>query len=142
MRRLSLLCLISIAMVANAATVTINVGPGTIFNPNNITVNPGDTVKWVWQAGAGAHTSQSDSPVAVESWNSGVLVDGQSFSHTFSTAGNWPFYCSLHSVPGGVAMNGVVHVNAPAPVAPTLSRTMLMLLAAMMVVSAFAVLRR
>lgn len=138
---MSLLFLAFAAVQLNAATVTVKVGPGTIFNPNSVTVNPGDTVQWVWQAGAGSHTSQSDSAVATENWNSGVLVDGQSFSHTFNTTGNWPYYCSIHSVPGGSAMNGVVHVNAVV-VVPALSRTALMLLAVTMAAVAGFLLRR
>lgn len=39
------------------------------------------------------------------------------FTHTFNTPGNYPYYCFLHSLPGGTFMNGVVQVAAP----PTLA---------------------
>jgi hypothetical protein len=61
----------------------------------------------------------------------------------FNTVGDWPYYCSLHSFPGGSAMNGVVHVLAPAPApTPTLSTTVLMLmLVALAIVGAIALKR-
>jgi hypothetical protein len=48
--------------------------------------------------------------VGPEVWDSGFLSSG-TFSHTFTTPGNYPYYCQVHSVPGGTAMNGVVIVS-------------------------------
>ncbi|MGA7613734.1 MAG: plastocyanin/azurin family copper-binding protein [Thermoanaerobaculia bacterium] len=90
-------------------TVTVNVGPGLSFSPEEVTIKPGDTVRWVLQGGI--HTTTSDSPTGPESWNSGTMQNsGQAFSHTFHTVGDYPYYCKIHSSPGGTAMNGVVHV--------------------------------
>lgn len=107
---------ILIPVASFGATANVTVGPGLSFTPSSVTIAPGDTVQWNF---AGVHTTTSDTATGPEVWDSGVLSSG-SFSHTFNTVGDWPYYCSLHSVPGGTAMNGVVHVLAPAP-APTLT---------------------
>jgi len=104
----------SVAAAAPAATVTVTVGPGISFSPATVNINAGDTVQWSWAPGSLPHTSQSNTTTGAEVWNSGVKSSG-TFSHTFTTAGNWPYYCSLHSTPTGTAMNGVVHVALPAP---------------------------
>src|SRR6476620_10554409 len=99
---------------ATAANVDVTVGPGTAFTPPNITVAPGDTVVWTFLS---THTTTSDSPTGPETWNSGTRFNG-TFSHTFTVPGTYPYYCSLHSVPGGTAMNGSVQVAAvAAPIA-------------------------
>src|SRR5438445_7384616 len=114
--------------VALSATVTVNVGPGLSFTPPSVTITQGDTVQWVWQDAT--HSSTSDATTGPEVWNSGLRATG-TFSHTFNTVGDWPYYCTLHSSPGGTAMNGVVHVTAAAPApTPTLSTTLLLLLIA------------
>lgn len=117
-RFLSGLVLLAAPVLAVAATVNVTVGPGLTFTPNSVTVAPGDTVQWNFAFGF-PHTTTSDRTTAAEVWNSGIRSSG-SFSHTFTTAGDWPYFCSLHSLPaflGGTSMNGVVHVAAP----PTLT---------------------
>ena len=98
-----------------AATVGVSVGPGLSFSPPNITVAPGDTVVWTFLS---FHSSTSDVQTGPEVWDSGVKFSG-TFSHTFNTPGTYPYYCSLHSFPGGTFMNGSVHVQAAA--VPTLT---------------------
>jgi plastocyanin len=94
------------------ATVAVTVGPGLTFTPATVTIAPGDTVSWNWAGGF--HTTTSDASTGAEVWDSGFMAAG-SFSHTFTTAGNWPYYCAVHSVPGGTFMNGVVHVVSATP---------------------------
>jgi len=86
---------------------TVTVGPGLAFSPATVTVAPGETVTWDFQA---QHTSTSDAMTGPEVWNSGVLSSG-TFSHTFATPGTYPYFCALHSFPGGTMMNGVVQVK-------------------------------
>ena len=101
---------------AAAADQTVNVGPGNAFSPASVTVAPGEKVTWVW---AGAfHSSTSDSQIGAEVWDSGIISTGQ-FSHTFTTPGTYPYYCSLHSFPGGTAMNGTVQVLGAVTPTPT-----------------------
>lgn len=96
---------------AAAADQTVNVGPGLAFSPTTVNVAPGETVTWVWQASP--HSSTSDATSGPEVWNSGVLPTGATFAHTFQTPGDHPYYCLVHSFPGGTAMNGLVRVAAP-----------------------------
>jgi plastocyanin len=113
---------IAIAIVpmvsALATTVNVNVGPGFSFSPPNPVVAPGDTVVWTFLS---FHSSTSDVQSGPEFWDSGIMGSG-TFSHTFTTPGTYPYYCSLHSFPGGTFMNGSVQVQAAAPAAvPTLT---------------------
>jgi len=94
-----------------AATVGVNVGPGLSFSPPTVTVAPGDTVVWTFLS---FHSSTSDLQTGPEVWDSGVKSTG-TFSHTFTTPGTYPYYCSVHSFPGGTFMNGSVQVQAAAP---------------------------
>jgi len=98
-----------------AATVGVSVGPGLSFSPPTVTVAPGDTVVWTFLS---FHSSTSDVQTGPEVWNSGLMFSG-TFSHTFTTPGTYPYYCSLHSFPGGTFMNGSVQVQAAA--VPTLT---------------------
>jgi plastocyanin len=90
-----------------AADQTVQVGLGMIFSPASVTVAPGETVTWQFQE---LHTSTSDSQTGPEVWDSGFRSSG-TFPHTFQTPGTYPYYCVIHSSPGGTAMNGVVVVS-------------------------------
>ena len=99
---------------------TVNVGPGIYFSPSSIVVAPGEKVTWVWNGAY--HSSTSDSMTGPEVWNSGIMSTG-SFDHTFTVPGLYPFYCMVHSYPGGTLMNGTVQVvpaSTPTP-APTVT---------------------
>ena len=89
------------------ADQTVQVGPGIAFSPSTVTVVPGEAVIWDFQ---GFHTSTSDTSSGPEVWDSGFLSSG-TFSHTFTTPGSYPYYCQVHSFPGGTVMNGVVIVS-------------------------------
>ena len=64
------------------------------FHPDSIAVPVGATVTWVncEDVGQEPHTSTSDNAV----WNSPDLNPGQRFSHTFATAGAFPYHCTPH----------------------------------------------
>jgi plastocyanin len=62
------------------------------FNPQNITVTVGTTVRWT-NAGARPHTSTSDAP----QWDSGNLLPNQQFSFTFDNAGTYAYHCTIHT---------------------------------------------
>jgi plastocyanin len=108
------------AATAAEGDQTVTVGPGLSFSPATVTVAPGETVTWNFQ---GLHTSTSDAMTGPEVWNSGVLSSG-TFSHTFGTPGTYPYYCAIHSFPGGTMMNGVVQVKGAGVTAtPTVTAT-------------------
>ena len=52
-------------------------------------------------------------------WDSGLHTNGYSFSHTFPTAGSFPYICTLHSV----SMKGTVTVVGVANLPPTVAIT-------------------
>jgi plastocyanin len=112
--------LLAVALVltapAFAATHTVNV-VGLAFEPASLTIAEGDTVTWNFQSYP--HTSTSDATSGPDSWDSGIVSMGGTFSHTFVTLGEHEYYCAVHSSPDGTMMNGVVTVEAAA-VAPDL----------------------
>ena len=115
-RLLALIAPILFPIAGWAATTNVTVGPLFTFNPSSVTIAPGDTVQWAWVGVL--HTSTSNATSGSEFWDSGMQSTG-TFTHTFSTVGDWPYYCSIHSTPTGTVMNGVVHVVAAAM--PTLT---------------------
>ena len=78
-----------------AATVEVNPDPATIgvFAPATVSVKVGDTVKWAFKD-ANPHTVTADDN-SFTSPASG-LANGQSFSHTFTSAGSFPYHCAIH----------------------------------------------
>jgi plastocyanin len=97
--------------VGSAATVTVTVGNGgPVFTPSSVTIHPGDTVRWTWSANG--HTSTSGTPgVPNGLWDSGILSQGATFTHTFNTVGSFPYYCTPHGLCCG--MTGMVTVTNP-----------------------------
>jgi plastocyanin len=99
--------------LASATTFTVAVGEvGFTFSPASVTIQPGDTVQWTWSASG--HSSTSGSPGAPSGiWDSGILNQGATFSHTFNTVGSFPYYCTPHGSCCG--MRGTVTVSNPMP---------------------------
>jgi plastocyanin len=91
---------------AVAATVQVSMGDD-FFSPQNVTINVGDTVSWT-NGGSDDHTATSTA------FNSGSMAPGDTFQHTFNTAGNYVYVCSFHD-----DMTGTVTVNATTPPPPT-----------------------
>ena len=75
------------------------------FVPNNVTIQPGDTVTWLRIEGVHNVRADDDS-----FWN----VPGgtwRAFSQTFTEPGTYPYYSQVAGAPGGVGMSGVVVVQ-------------------------------
>ncbi len=87
--------------VATGTKVAIK---GFAFSPSSITVKKGDTVTWTNDDSA-AHTvtTKGTNP---ESFDSGTLANGKSFSHTFKAVGTYTYICNFHS-----SMIGTVKVT-------------------------------
>jgi hypothetical protein len=85
------------------------------FQPDAMTINAGDTVTWTNQDSL-LHTVTSGTNCQDNRvWtSSGLLLNGQTFSLTFSQAGTYPYFCSPHCFLG---MTGTVFVN-PASIIP------------------------
>jgi plastocyanin len=76
------------------------------FTPKTLRVPVGTTVVWT-NRGNAPHTVTADN----NSFVSDTLRNGQSFRHTFTQAGTFPYFCEFHGGPGGVGMTGVVQVG-------------------------------
>jgi len=96
------------------------------FIPAVITVNVGDTVKWENKDSA-AHTVTSgtaaDGPDG--NFDSNMFLSGQTFSHTFRTAGEYPYFDMLHPWQAGIVIvkgtpsGGIVDTVPPLLLTPS-----------------------
>lgn len=73
------------------------------FNPDSVTISPGDTVRWT-NLDLFTHT------VTGPDFSSGTLRDGDSYEFTFTREGTYRYYCSIHA-----SMEGVVTVEGVKP---------------------------
>jgi LPXTG-motif cell wall-anchored protein len=62
------------------------------FKPRNITIDPGDTVQWR-NEDPERHNALGENG----SFETPVIEDGETSSHTFSQKGSYPYFCSLHA---------------------------------------------
>jgi amicyanin len=72
------------------------------FNPTTVNIRVGETVTWNNEDSA-SHQIISDSGSEI---SSDSLSKGQSYSHTFNTAGIYDYHCSIHA-----SMKGKVVVS-------------------------------
>jgi plastocyanin len=103
----SLLLSTSVTTRARAAqTWTVNIADD-YYTPETTTINVGDTVIW-YNGGSEMHTA-TDPGV----FDSGYLNPGASYNFTFTTAGDYSYYCEVHPY-----MTGNIIVQQPAPEFP------------------------
>lgn len=69
-----------------AATVRLQY---VMFHPADVVIHVGQTVRWVWD------DAPLDHNVTFRSFHSPTQATG-SWSHTFLTAGTYPYRCTLH----------------------------------------------
>ena len=96
-----LVLLIACAMSVAAADVTIR---GQAFAPGIVEINVDDTVTWT-NTEELPHTVSADD----NSFSSGTLQNGQSFTHTFNVPGTFTYHCSFHPT-----MTGTIRVRSAA----------------------------
>jgi amicyanin len=65
---------------------------GFAFSPSTLTIKKGDTVTWTNQDST-PHTIVSDSGNEISSVS---LLKGNTYSHTFNSAGTFDYHCSIH----------------------------------------------
>jgi plastocyanin len=95
--------------------VEIAASDGFTFAPAHLTVPAGTTVRWT-NRGAIPHTVTSGASSRAAD-NPGALLDrrlpsGATVEFTFSSAGDWPYFCRFHE---GMGMVGLVTVTPAAP---------------------------
>ena len=96
---------------SEATTFTVTIAPNGsfTFSPASQTINVGDTVTWEW--GLGVHSTTSGILcLADDKWNSGLQANPTTFSVTFTSAGTFSYFCVLHCAFG---MTGEIVVQEP-----------------------------
>ena len=83
------------------SSVTVSI-KNFAFNPPTLTVKVGTKVTWINNDSV-PHTVTSDSGSELAS---STLSTGATYSHTFNTAGSFPYHCSIHTT-----MHGTVTVS-------------------------------
>src|SRR4051812_18147133 len=109
MKRL-LVPLIAVAALASSAqslaatTVTVQIGASG-FKPKSITIDQGDTVRWI-----NADKVNHQIVANKGAFASGVLKPGQVYTFTFTTSGGYAYHDALHP-----STTGAVYVKGPPP---------------------------
>jgi plastocyanin/uncharacterized protein (DUF2141 family) len=86
------------------------------FSPAAVTIQANDSVTWTW-AGSASHSTTSDTAGL---WDSGIMSHGATFAHTFTSAGSFPYHCTVHPfMTASVTVQGQPPTNIP----PTISIT-------------------
>jgi len=110
---LAMMVVISATAPANAETVEVKMGADSgmlAFQPEQVTIKAGDTVKWVNNKLAPHNVVfDSSAPNAEQLSHKGLaFAPGESFEVTFSEPGEYSYYCEPHR---GAGMNGTVIVK-------------------------------
>jgi len=79
---------------ASAEDHDISITDDMKFNPEDLTINVGDTVTWTNNDGMGHTATSTDGPV---SFDSGNIAAGATWSFTFTEAGTYNYKCDYHS---------------------------------------------
>lgn len=98
---------VTFALASEAAgdVVEVVVRGNLTFSPEELTIEPGTTVRWRNEE-AMLHTITPDGHTE---WNEGTVTGaGDVFTHTFTSAGTFPYFCAPHLSAG---MTGVVTVQ-------------------------------
>ncbi len=113
--------LLSFAAPATTHVVTI---VGNSFSPASLTIEAGDTVRWV--NNGGFHNVQADDgsfrcadscEVTAGDGNGDPSSTWTTLSITFNNVGDFAYFCAVHGGPGGVGMAGTIQVVEPTSVA-------------------------
>jgi plastocyanin len=117
---LALVALTLAASSASAAGVSVEAGSNYFCSVSfdgsvcETDITAGDTVTWNVVAGSHTVTECSAGFAACPpsgGFDSGILIDGQTFSHTYDVPGTYPYRCELHTS----EMLGTIIVTAATP---------------------------
>jgi len=98
-------------------TEEVVVGPGgdLVFEPAELEIQPGTTVRWVWDSDNHNVVAESTPEGAdwsgTEGGDSETYNTGHEYSHTFEVEGDYEYYCTPHQSAG---MVGTITVSADA----------------------------
>jgi plastocyanin len=91
-------------------TKEVAVGPNgqNVFDPETVYIQPGATVKWVWESDG--HNVAPESTPEGATWDGHQPIEntGFEYQHTFETKGEFKYVCTPHA---SLGMKGSVVVN-------------------------------
>jgi plastocyanin len=98
---------------AGNATTSISIVPGSstlttdAYQPNPVQVSVGSAVTWT-NDDAQPHTATSGENATPDGrFDSGIMAPAATFDHTFTEAGEFPYFCLLHpNMVGTVSVSG------------------------------------
>ncbi|WP_405932106.1 cupredoxin family copper-binding protein [Streptomyces sp. NBC_00827] len=97
---------------ASAATYSVTM-KGYAFSPASLSVPVGSTVTWTNQDTAPHDVKTTSGPVPI---HSPMLDKGESWSFTFSTAGSYGYYCTVHpDMTAGITVRAAAPATTAAP---------------------------
>lgn len=97
------------------ASTSVSIGDN-FYSPETVTITAGDTVVWDYPSSGGSvHSVTADdgsfnSSPGCPGNTDACMQPGDSYSHTFSSAGSFSYHCEVH----GFSMAGTVVVEAGA----------------------------
>ena len=106
------------AAAQSAKEVTVGPGGNLTYEPAEVYVKPGGTVKWSWDSDG--HNVVAESVPEGADWSGteggdGKLYDtGHTYEHTFETKGEYSYYCTPHKTAGMIGKVIVNDAGAPA----------------------------
>ncbi|HKE89391.1 MAG TPA: plastocyanin/azurin family copper-binding protein [Gemmatimonadales bacterium] len=84
---------------------------GNNFSPANLTIGHGTTV--TWKNGDPRNHTVGNATGSADTYTSGFIASGGTFSHTFANPGTYAYYCGIHGADGNppTGMHGTITVN-------------------------------
>ena len=109
---------LSYPIFGRAATANVSVGVGgNIFTPPSTNINVGDRVLWTWAGGITPHNVTSTN----SAWAMSPTQASGKFTNTFSAAGVYFYYCTIHGTPTTGMRGEILVIGANVP--PTVTLT-------------------
>ncbi len=112
---LALLCCLLVLPLAAQATTHLVQQAGFTFDPQEMTIAVGDSVRWEWNDGIHTVTSGTgpSDPSVGSLFDAPLDATHPVFIHRFLQPGDVPYFCRFHFA---LDMTGVIHVRHAAPV--------------------------
>lgn len=88
-------------VAAGATRHTVEILPDMTYKQTPLSISVGDTVEWISRDPGDVHTVTHDDQTT---FGSGLLNEGETFAFTFTSAGDFPYFCEVH----GRGMSGVI----------------------------------
>ena len=99
-----------LAWPAEAATTSATI-QGSAFHPDPLTITAGDTVTWT-NKDVATHTVTDEGPA--KTFDSGNIAFNGTYTHTFNTAGNFTYYCTIHGFEAKLTVKAAAATTKPA----------------------------